>query len=348
MFEVLSLLSLAMIFTTIAPHLPGEHWLIRVWEFPRVQQIFIIGAIQLGWIAYMIAVGPTTASMVFLGLLVLALGYQVSWVYPYTSFGPKEVTRVKQPQQDRVFSIMTSNVYMYNDNYRGLIDLVSKHKPDMLVTLESNKDWEDAMTPIHEDYPYRLACPLENLYGMHLYSRVPFKDEKIRYIIEDDVPSMQVIIEIEGEPVVVYLLHPKPPSPTENKSAAPRDEELILVGQEIVNEDRPVIIAGDLNDVAWSPTTRNFRKQSRARDPRLGRGFFNTFHAKHQLVRWPLDHVFHSDHFDLVKIERLPGYGSDHFPLYTSLQLTRNCEQCESSSAPETSDTSPDAERSIS
>lgn len=338
MFEVLGILSIVMIFTTIAPHLPGEHWLIRVWEFPRVQQICIILVAIIGWVSYLV-IGQTDSLIIFATvILLLCLAYQISWVYPYTSFGPKEVSRVNTPQQDRVFSIMTSNVYMHNKNYQGLIDLVTKHKPDMLVTLESNQDWEDAMEPIHNDYPYRLACPLENLYGMHLYSRLPFKEETIRYIVQDGVPSMQVTIEIEGQPVVVYLLHPKPPSPTENESAGPRDEELTLVGQEVVAEDRPVIIAGDLNDVAWSPTTRNFRKQTGARDPRRGRGFFNTFHAKYKLIRWPLDHVFHSDHFDLVKIKRLPGYGSDHFPLYTSLQLTRDCEQCESSSAPQTSE----------
>ena len=339
MFEVLCLLSLLMVFTTIAPHLPGEHWLIRVWEFPRVQQIVIMLFCMAGWGAYLYMMEVQTSAYLFMALLAGCIAYQIGWIFPYTPLGPREVTRIKQPRQDRVFSVMTSNVYMHNDNYQGLIELVEQRKPDMLVTLESNKDWEDALQPIHDDYPYRLACPLENLYGMHLYSRLPFKEEAVRYIVEDDVPSMQVTIEIDGEPVVVYLLHPKPPSPTENETAGPRDQELTIVGQEIVEEARPVIIAGDLNDVAWSPTTRKFRKLSHARDPRRGRGFFNTFHAKHKLIRWPLDHVFHSDHFDLVEIKRLPGYGSDHFPLYTALQLTRKCEPCKSSSAPQTSKT---------
>jgi hypothetical protein len=40
------------------------------------------------------------------------------------------------------------------------------------------------------------------------------------------------------------------------------------------------------------------------------------------MVRWPLDHFFHSKHFTLQKITRLPSMGSDHFPLLTRLSFT--------------------------
>ena len=334
MFEVLCIISGLMIFTTVAPHLPGKHWLIRVWEFPRVQQMVIIAITIVAWGVYFYYTADMTAAGLAI-ILALCFIYQSVWVFPYTILGPKEVTRIKSPAKEKTFSILTSNVYMHNKNFDGLVKLVEKYQPDMLVTLESNKDWEDALETIHKDYPHRIPCALENLYGMHLYSKLPFKEKELRYIIEDDVPSMQVTIEIDGHDVIVYLLHPKPPSPTENESAGPRDQELTLVGQEVLDQKLPVIVAGDLNDVAWSPTTRKFRSLSKARDPRRGRGFFNTFHAKYKLIRWPLDHVFHTDHFDLVDIKRLKGYGSDHFPLLTKLHLTREGDVCSSSSAPD-------------
>jgi len=143
------------------------------------------------------------------------------------------------------------------------------------------------------------------------------------YLIEDSVPSMHALLKLRsGDQVRLHFVHPAPPSPTENPESAERDAELVIVGRSAADSDEPVIVTGDLNDVAWSPTTRLFRKVSGLLDPRVGRGFYSTFHADWRLMRWPLDHLFHSKHFTLASLARLPSIGSDHFPLLTSLVFT--------------------------
>ena len=52
----------------------------------------------------------------------------------------------------------------------------------------------------------------------------------------------------------------------------------------------------------------------------------NSFHARYAVARWPLDHLFHSDHFRLVCLERGPAYGSDHFPILVELALSPNAQ----------------------
>ena len=111
-----------------------------------------------------------------------------------------------------------------------------------------------------------------------------------------------------------------PPSPSEAYASTGRDAELSLVGLEIKEKQSPtVIVAGDMNDVAWSHSSRLFQRLSGLLDPRRGRGMFSTFHAEYRLLRWPLDHVFHSSDLAVLDLERLPYIGSDHFPVLIKL-----------------------------
>ena len=53
----------------------------------------------------------------------------------------------------------------------------------------------------------------------------------------------------------------------------------------------------------------------------MGRGLFSTFHANHALLRYPLDHVFHSPDVALISLGRLGHVGSDHFPMRVEVAL---------------------------
>ena len=157
---------------------------------------------------------------------------------------------------------------------------------------------------------------------MHVYSKLTLSDSKIDFLVEPDVPSMHSLVQLpSGQQVRMHFLHPAPPSPTENDASSERDAELLIVAKSVFNANIPVIVTGDLNDVAWSETTRLFRKISGLLDPRAGRGMFNTFHAGYWFIRWPLDHLFLSEHFTLSKMRRLPRFGSDHFALLAELSL---------------------------
>ncbi|MGD8714234.1 MAG: endonuclease/exonuclease/phosphatase family protein [Desulfobacterales bacterium] len=255
-------------------------------------------------------------------VVLLCLVYHAWWILPYTRVFPVEVKSAIIVDSQRTLRIMTANVLTPNRNAKALIELVHENEPDIIVTLESDKWWQSRLDTLESDYPYTSKCPLDNLYGMHVYSRLRLTDSHIEYLVEPDIPSMHTLVSLpSGHKIRTHFLHPAPPSPTENEKSSERDAELIIVAKSVAESDAPVIVTGDLNDVAWSETTRLFRKISGLLDPRLGRGMFNTFHADYWFVRWPLDHLFHSDHFTLSRISRLRGFGSDHFALFTELVL---------------------------
>ncbi|WJG10706.1 endonuclease/exonuclease/phosphatase family protein [Aliiglaciecola sp. LCG003] len=308
-----------LLLITALPLAPTDHWIARVWEFPRVQ---ISGLLLINTLAVIVFVDSNTISMwVCLGISGCCLVYHLIWILPYTALWRKQV-QSSAANPDEHISIITANVLMSNKDTGKLIDLVIQLEPDILVTLETNSWWQDKLSILHERYPYRVASPLDNLYGMHLYSKRILNDVELKERVEQGVPSITCSIVInDSKHIKAYFLHPAPPSPTENESAEQRDHELMQVANEIRTQSGPIIVTGDLNDVAWSPSTREFRKTSGLLDPRIGRGIFNTFHADYRFCRWPLDHIFHSDEFELTQIKRLPNIGSDHFPLYSKLSL---------------------------
>ncbi|NKI27984.1 endonuclease [Arenibacter sp. 6A1] len=320
MLIFISICTILTVLVTILPLSKGTHWIIRSMDFPRVQIMLFSLVLLLVSIFFLNLEYPITWMLVFGNGACFI--WQLWWILPYTPFWPKEVKGAKENSPGGQLSIITSNVLTTNRNVEALLKLVNKYQPDILVTLESDRWWEEQLKVLESDMPYAVKCPLDNLYGIHLYSKLPLHDQEISFLVEKNVPSIHVSIELRtGDRVRAHFLHPAPPSPTENTKSAPRDAELIIVARSVDKSTKPIIVTGDLNDVAWSSTTHLFRKISGLLDPRIGRGMFNTFHAAYPFMRWPLDHLFHSDHFTLHSIQRLPSIGSDHFPLYTSLRF---------------------------
>lgn len=244
-------------------------------------------------------------------------------VLPYTQLWKKEVQNATDDPElaEHQIKIMVSNVLTPNEQKQDLVNLVNDKNPDILIALETDKKWERALEQIEPDYPYTVKVPLDNLYGMHLYSKLELIDPEIKYLIIDDIPSIHSQLRLQsGRVIWLYCLHPMPPSPTEADKSTTRDAELLMVGKHIKEHEQTAILAGDLNDVAWSKTTRRFQRISGLLDPRIGRHFINTFHVKYPFLRWALDHIFHSACFTLVDISRMPSIGSDHFPVMTTLQ----------------------------
>lgn len=308
-----------MIIATLLPLLNHEGWWVRIFDFPRIQiAAIILTTLFLYILFYKLQNYFDVAFIVVLWGCFIYLCYVV---FPYTPLAREQVTRVSEIDEDNNIRILSSNVLMTNRSAQGLIDIIDSLKPDIILLVETDQWWSDKMRFLKDQYPYHVEETLDNTYGMILYSRLRLEEPEVLFLIESDVPSIHTYVKLKsGQRIRLYCLHPKPPTPTQNDQSTERDAELLLVGKMVKARNEPSIVTGDLNDVAWSYTTNLFQKASQMLDPRIGRGFFNTFNAKIPLLRWPLDHVFHTKGFQLNDIKTLPSYGSDHFPIYFALQ----------------------------
>lgn len=301
---------------TLVARSPLTWWWIRACEFPRLQLAALAALTAL----LSLPASPPWA-WVALGASLVTLVLQVARILPWTPFWPVQVKRAEPGQEARCLTLLVANVLTPNRNAGALTRLIHAHRPDLVLTLESDAWWQAQLdAALDEEWRHAVRVPLDNLYGMHLYARRPLVDPEVRWLIQDDIPSIHAGVTLpSGDVVRLHALHPRPPAPNESEASLWRDAELLLVGKAIHEDPVPTLVAGDLNDVAWSRTTRLFCRVSGMLDPRRGRGMVSTFHADHPLLRWPLDHVFVSEHFTLKAMRRLPHIGSDHFPLLTTL-----------------------------
>ena len=324
----IEILSAIVIWLSFWSLIPRDEWWFRGADFPRLQILFV-GIIAFFLLLFWQGEWDSKREIIFV-LLIAALAFQLKMVLPYTFLWKKQVAQVRSEQLDssKQISVLVSNVLTPNDQYHLLIEHIQKFQPDLVLTLETDQTWQNYLKVIEQDYPYRVPVPLDNLYGMHLYSKLKLVDTDIKFILSDEIPSIYTTAILpSGQAVKLYCLHPKPPSPTEAKDSTLRDAELLIVGDQIKDLDESCIVMGDLNDVAWSRTTRLFQRISGLLDPRVGRKYVNTFHADYKFLRWSLDHLFHSTDFALVQMQRLPHIGSDHFPIFVTLQTGRVFEQ---------------------
>ncbi len=305
----LLVLSWLFALASFLPLIPSQHWFFRGMDYFRLQLLVVLVGLL---ITYGIILDhPNALDFFSIGILTLAVVHHLVVIFPYIPFQKKE----SPPSTDPI-RLMSVNVLQKNDDYKALIQLVEEVKPHLLLTMESNRAWEDALKEMEFPFEYSHKIAKENRYGMHLYSRLEVLNCKEHHLISSDYPSIEASMKDEaGELFTFWGVHPPPPSPTEAPSSKQKDGEFMMLAKKINTTDVPVIVAGDFNSVCWSRSSKRFARFSQLKDARLGRGFHSTFPVQPKIFRFPIDLLFHSNKIAIHKLATLPDIGSDHLPL---------------------------------
>ncbi|MBA9076905.1 MULTISPECIES: endonuclease/exonuclease/phosphatase family protein [Rufibacter] len=312
----LEILGCFAILASLLPLIKTTQWWVRMLDFPRVQVAVLAVSVLVvyEWL-YGLGHGP---QKVFAAMLVAAAIIELVHIYKFTPLVRVQALRSKIKAPKNSFGFMISNVRMSNTRYKKFLKVVRETDPDMLLINEPNQAWADAIAELDERYPYCIKKPLENTYGMMFFSKFKLNHTEVRYLVEEGIPSFYTVVELPtGKKFDLFTVHPQPPHL--NKDTDTREVELLTVAKMAKDSPYPSIVAGDLNDVAWSYTTNLFRKISGLLDPRIGRGFYNTYNAFVPFFRYSLDHIFYDPAFRLIRMKCLGFFGSDHFPIFIRL-----------------------------
>jgi endonuclease/exonuclease/phosphatase (EEP) superfamily protein YafD len=307
---------------TVLPTWKTTLWWVRLCDFPRFQ-IALVALIIVG-VLPAVSFPATPGEWLFLGILVGVVFWQFTWVGPFLPGAARAVesSNGTEAPNERI-ALLTSNVLLTNRNCSRFLEIIHEASPDVALAVEVDEWWTERLwAGVKARYPHKIWHPLSNGYGLALFSRLELINPEVRFLFDAAIPSIKTGIKLRsGAIVTLYGVHPRPPSVGQDSTE--RDVELLLVAQEIKDRGSPAIVLGDLNDVAWSPTTRRFLQSGDLLDPRRGRGFYNTYPARWPGLRYPLDYIFCTRQFRICSMRVLPPFSSDHLPLVAEFVLGR-------------------------
>ena len=214
-----------------------------------------------------------------------------------------------------------ASVNIHTENQRS--DLVLKFlqaaDADVILLLEVNEAWMNALQPLRTHYPQVIAEPREDNFGIALFSRLPLTNSEVIELGQAEVPSIATTVSVGGEQVFLLGTHPLPPGSAEY--ARLRNEQLQEIAALIRRRNMPAIVLGDLNCTPWSPYFTDLLREGELKNTSQRRGLFGSWPAWLPLARIPLDHGLVSQNICVVEKRMGPPVGSDHLPLILELQI---------------------------
>ena len=315
---IILLLAVLLAAVTLAPLSGTHHWWVRMWDFPRVQIAMAQGVVIVlalaflsGWLRWAVAAG----------MLACLLPHLLR-IRPFTPLHTKEMRFAASRPDGAEVTVLAANVLMENDRHDLVRGLIEKTDPDVLLLMETDQTWLEGVRAALQDYPTVLAVPQDNYYGLIFATRLPVEKAEVVFLTRDRTPSVLAELRTPSGRLFHFVgLHPQPPVPGVDTDE--RDTQILYAARFARRTDVPLVVMGDFNDAAWSPTSRLFKHYGRYLDPRVGRGLYASFHAKNWLVRCAIDQLFLTEDVAVVDFRLGEKTGSDHFPVVARVRIDR-------------------------
>ncbi|MBX2817602.1 MAG: endonuclease/exonuclease/phosphatase family protein [Saprospiraceae bacterium] len=223
----------------------------------------------------------------------------------------------EEPVEERL-KILSCNVLESNLQHDAVLALIRQEDPDIFVASDLNQAWEHTFKALSSSHPHTIKRVREDLFGIGLYSKLPFDTSDIVADKILGVPAVHAVVSQNlPEPLGIIGIHPVPPFwPTRF-----RQRNAFL--KELVNLELPTaqetIVIGDFNSSSFAAGYRHALRNSSFRDSRLGFGWQTSWQSRVPGIRLSIDHAWITDGLQVVHREIGPDIGSDHYPLIVSL-----------------------------
>lgn len=211
--------------------------------------------------------------------------------------------------------LLEANLAVFNRSLDGLLRIVQRENPDVILLLEYTPLAETDLQPLRETYRFSTQAAQIDPFGIALLSRLPLHDAKTFQL--GTTLAVDARLDAPGGPVRLLGVHLQPPVTATRFEQ--RNAQLQALAT-LANERRePLIVFGDFNLSPYSPYFRAWLSEARLRDTLLGRGLDFSWPGYFVPLGIPIDHFAVSQEFSVLTRRRLENFGSDHLPVLVEL-----------------------------
>lgn len=220
-----------------------------------------------------------------------------------------------------VTRIMMLNLLSGNQHHDDVVDYVKTHQPDLFIAIEADHEWTESLKPIQRLFPHRYLVDDQGTSSIAAYSRLPFDSIDVHSSTQRRLPSLDMTVTIDQQPVRIFATHPY--IPLTHEKARLRNEQFDEI-ESSLGQSGSRILLGDFNCAPWSPHFGDVLRNTRLTPAGYGHGLRPTWYRRARaygplrqtwIFALKLDHVLVSDDLIVVDHQIGPCLGSDHRPV---------------------------------
>jgi len=299
---------------SLAGLLGKYHWLFDLFSHFRVQYV-VLGLIALVFSLLARTHLFSLITMLCLGLHAAEIAPLVQ--HPWNQPGNRQSIAADSPAAAHAIRLMNSNLLRSNKKFESQVDYINDTEPDIIVFLEYTPAWDKALSMALQDYPHRVAVPVEGSFGIAAYSKLPLEASSSSVDTSFYSAAISISVVVGGKPLQVFGMHPPPPmSPGTHEE---RNRQLAAMAQVTASLETPYALLGDLNITPWSNFFKDFARQGNLADSRRANGIFPTWPVPVFPLQIPIDYVLVSPHIEVAGFGSSGDLGSDHRAVWADI-----------------------------
>jgi endonuclease/exonuclease/phosphatase (EEP) superfamily protein YafD len=222
--------------------------------------------------------------------------------------------------------VLSSNIWIHNQNYPSVVELVRKENPDIAMFFEVTPAGQKQLDTLYDILPFSAGRDT----GAIIYTKINLHDTTI-WDRNPQLPNTTIIENLQHQNHIFTLVATHPSSPHPKSNFLQRNQQLANLSEFLASTPQPVVMGGDFNISMWSPYYRQFVEKSRVTNAREGFGIIPTWSLARVrslptfLQSWlsvPIDYIFtRSGKFTMrtTSMKAGPGIGSDHLPIIAEI-----------------------------